>query len=173
MESESNRLTHFPMRDLYLYTFQNIMIYWEKLREGWRQRSDPSRRRRALTGISVMDGIGYRVISDHSSWTHGSSGWFLLSWEHNGCSLFICHLKHKPFYLSVCLLRVSKPLIRSVCCAHVREGFWRVGRGRPNGDVEVGRETEWACEAVVCLFIYRRILLLASVLKQRYPAYNL
>lgn len=42
-------------------------------------RSDPSRRWRgaaaaaSTTGISVMDGIGYRDISDRSS------GWFLLS----------------------------------------------------------------------------------------------
>lgn len=104
MESESNRLTHFPMRDLYLYTFQNIMIYWEKLREGWRQRAVWSITTTAAspTGISVMDGIGYRDISDRSS------RWFLLSWEHNVVVL-LCLQKNELLHTNQTLL-VDKTL---------------------------------------------------------------
>lgn len=104
MESQSNRSTHFPMRDLYLYTFQNIMIYWEKLREGWRQRAVLSIMTTAAspTGISVMDGIGYRDISDRSS------RWFLLSWEHNVVVL-LCLQKNKLLHTIQSLL-VDKTL---------------------------------------------------------------
>lgn len=124
MESESNRLTHFPMRDLYLYTFQNIMIYWEKLREGWRHHAVWS-----ITTMAWRSGGGepYRNIGNGWDWLQRflrdrSSGWFLLSWEPQENKLIYTNeflLIDKTLALLRCnfvrlsmVVCVSKPFIR-------------------------------------------------------------
>lgn len=104
MENKPNRLTHFPMRDLYLYTFQNIMIYWEKLREGWRHLAVWS-----VTTVAWRSGGGepYRNIGNGWDWLQiylGSLFWVVSIVVRIQCGCILCLQENKLIYTNEFLL---------------------------------------------------------------------